>query len=82
VALVFQELQHVDSWDVLQVLEEVLVDLVLLYDRIMKQIQQLKRRDPEFCWHVLSTITLAYRPLHVLELGALSGVRLGCQTRQ
>jgi hypothetical protein len=35
VALVFQELEQVDSWDVLQVLEEVPADLHLLYDRMM-----------------------------------------------
>jgi len=41
---------------------------------MMKQIQQLKRKDPEFCRLVLSTMTLAYRPLHLLELGTLSGL--------
>ena len=40
----------------------------------MRQIQQLKCKDPEFCRLVLSTMTLAYRPLHLLELGILSGL--------
>lgn len=74
VALVFKELEHVDSWDVLQVLEEVPADLNPLYDRMMRQVQQLKRKDPEFCRLVLLTMTLAYRPLHLLELGTLSGL--------
>lgn len=45
-----------------------------LYDRMMRQVQQLKCKDPEFCRLVLSTMTLAYRPLHLLELGILSGL--------
>jgi NACHT domain len=74
VALVFKELQDVQSWDVLQVVEEVPTDLVPLYDRMIRQIQQLKRRDHELCRLVLSTATLTHRPLHLLELGVLSGL--------
>jgi hypothetical protein len=74
VALVFKELQGVKSWNVLQVANEVPTDLVPLYDRMIRQIQQLKHGDDELCRHILSTATLAYRPLHLLELGALSGL--------
>jgi hypothetical protein len=74
VALVFKELQDVQSWDVLQVVEEIPTDLVLLYDRMIRQIQQLKRGDHEFCRLVLSAATLTYRPLYLLELGVLSGL--------
>jgi hypothetical protein len=74
VALVFKELQEVESWDVLQVVEEMPADLVPLYDRMIQQIQCLKRTYPEYCRLVLSTVTLAYRPLHLLELGVLSGL--------
>jgi hypothetical protein len=74
VALIFQELEQVDSWDVLQVLEEVPADLHPLYDRMMTEVQQLKRKDPEFCRLVLLNMTLVYRPLHLLELGTLSGL--------
>jgi hypothetical protein len=49
-------------------------DLYLLYDRIMTQIQQLKRKDPKFYRLVLLTMTLVYRPLHLLELGTLSSL--------
>ena len=74
-ALVFKELQDVQSWDVLQVLEEVPDGLNPLYDRMVKQIRQLKRRYPEFCRVVLLTVTLAYRPLHLLELRVLAGLQ-------
>ncbi|KAM6504757.1 hypothetical protein FSOLCH5_015252 [Fusarium solani] len=74
VALVVQELKTAESWDVLDVLEEMPMGLEELYGRMLKQIQQLKRRDPELCRLVLSAATLAYRPLHILELGMLSGL--------
>ena len=71
-ALVLKELESVESWDVLDVLQDMPPDLEPLYDRILRQVEQLQRKDPEFCRLVLSTITLAYRPLHLLEVGALS----------
>lgn len=74
VALVLQELRMVASWEVLDVLEEIPTGLEELYGRMMKQILQLKRRNPEFCRLMLSTATLAYRPLHMLELGVLTGL--------
>jgi hypothetical protein len=73
-ALVLKELEHVESWDVLDVLEDMPPELEPLYDRMLRQIEQLQRKDPEFCRLVLSTITLAYRPLHLLEVGALSNL--------
>lgn len=74
VALVFKELQVVQSWDVSQVVEEVPTDLVPLYERMIQHIQHLSRRDPELCRLVLATATLSYRPLHLHELGVLSGL--------
>ncbi|KAH7418866.1 NACHT domain-containing protein [Cadophora sp. MPI-SDFR-AT-0126] len=71
-ALVLKELESVESWDVLDVLQDMPPDLEPLYDRMLRQVEQLQRKDPEFCRLVLSTITLAYRPLHLLEVGALS----------
>jgi hypothetical protein len=73
-ALVLKELELVESWDVLEVLQEVPSELEPLYDRMMQQVQQLQRKDPEFCRLVLSTVTRAYRPLHLLEVGALSSL--------
>jgi hypothetical protein len=49
-------------------------NLQLLYDRMMTQIQQLEGDNLEFCQFILSTTTLVYRPLHLLELGAISGL--------
>jgi hypothetical protein len=77
VALVFQELEMVESWNVLRVLGEMPKDLQELYGRMMGQIQQLKHDDPKFCRLVLSTTTLVLRPLHILELGILSGLPEG-----
>jgi hypothetical protein len=76
VALVFQALEreNVESWDLLQVIEEMPADLQTLYDRMITQVQQLPRKDPTDCYLVLSTVTLAYRPLHLLELRTLCGL--------
>lgn len=60
VAFVFDELQDVLSGDVLQVLEEVPVGLIPLYDRMIQQIKQLKRKYPEFCRLIFSPL-----PLHI-----------------
>jgi hypothetical protein len=73
-ALVLKELEPVESWDVLDVLQDMPPELEPLYDRMLCQVEQLQRKDPEFCRLVLSTITLAYRPLHLLEVGALSNL--------
>jgi hypothetical protein len=71
-ALVLKELEPVESWNVLDVLQDMPPELEPLYDRMLRQVEQLQRKDPEFCRLVLSTITLTYRPLHLLEVGALS----------
>jgi hypothetical protein len=74
VALVLAELELVESWDVLAVLDKMPPGLPPLYHRMIQQIDQLQRKDPEFCRYVLSTMILAYRPLLLVELGALSGL--------
>jgi hypothetical protein len=74
VALVVQELEKAESWDVLQVVEEVPTGLGELYHRMMDQIQGLPRRNSEFCWLLLSTASVAYRPLHLAEIAVLSGL--------
>ena len=73
-ALALKELGPVESWDVLDVLQEMPPELEPLYDRILRQVQKLQRKDPEFCRLVLSTMTLAHRPLHLLEVGPRSGL--------
>lgn len=74
VAFVLEELEPVESWDVVEVLDEMPPGLAPLYHRMIQQIDQLQRKDPEFCHSVIGTMMLAYRPLHLLELGALSGL--------
>ncbi|KAM9874159.1 hypothetical protein BJF96_g573 [Verticillium dahliae] len=74
VALVAQELQAANSWDIPQVLEDLPTSLEEVYDRMMNQIQQLKWENPKFCRLVLSAATLAHRPLHLAELSVLSGL--------
>ncbi|KAF5701324.1 NWD1 [Fusarium mundagurra] len=74
VALVCQELQSTDIWDVLDVVEKIPSGLEALYDRMIRHIQNLGRRNPEMCRHVLSTVAVAYRPLRLEELGRLSGL--------
>ncbi|KAF2677680.1 beta transducin-like protein HET-D2Y [Lentithecium fluviatile CBS 122367] len=74
VALVVQELERPESWDPLQVVEEVPTDLHQLYGRMLNQIQQLPKRNSEVCRLVLSTAIVAYRPLHLAEIGSLCRV--------
>jgi hypothetical protein len=74
VAFVFEELQDVLSGEVLDILEQVPSGLIPLYDRMMKQIQQLKRKYPEYCRLILSAVAVSYRPLHLLELRILAGL--------
>jgi len=72
VSLVMKELRDVQSWEVLQVLEEVPTELTDVYRRMMKHIKQLKRRNPEICNQILSTVVATHRPLHLQELHVLA----------
>jgi NACHT domain len=74
VSLVTKELQEVMSWNVLQVIDEVPSELIGVYHRMVQQIQRLQRGDSERCRLVLSTVTAAYRPLRLQEVGILSGL--------
>lgn len=74
VALVVQELQDVDSWDVRQVVDDVPEGLNDLYARMIDQINKLGGQSREYCPLVLSATALAYRPLQLLELGVVSGL--------
>jgi hypothetical protein len=74
VALVVRELKNAESFEVLDVINEAPRGLEQLYRRMMGQIQRLDRRKPELCRGVLSAATVAYRPLHLAELGVLSGL--------
>src|SRR5262245_53838087 len=61
-------IEQVGNWDVIRFLEKFPPGLNPLYCRMMEQID--KDQYQEFCKMVLSTITLAYRPLRMLELEA------------
>jgi hypothetical protein len=74
VSLVIKELKGVESWEVLQVVNEMPSDFKAVYGRMAKQIQQLKRGNPELCRHLLSIVCIAYRPLSLDEVGILSGL--------
>jgi hypothetical protein len=74
VALVVQELEHVDSWKVRQVVQDVPRGLDDLYARMIDQMKQLTSEDMEYCRLILSATVLAYRPLQLLELGVVSGL--------
>ena len=80
VSLVVKELKEVMSWEVLQVLDEVPTELKDVYRRMMEQIKRLQHNRPDFCRHVLSIVTAAYRPLHLQELHILFGSHAQAQS--
>jgi hypothetical protein len=71
---VIQELERPESWDPLQVAEDASPGLQQLYDRMVDQIPQLIGRNSEICQLLLSTATVAYRPLHLPEMVSLCGL--------
>ncbi|KAL7905870.1 Pfs, NACHT and WD domain protein [Trichoderma velutinum] len=77
VSLVMKELEQVESWDALQVIDEIPSDLKEVYARMLKQILQLKRGNHMHCIQLLSTACTAYRPLSLSELGFLSDLPRG-----
>ncbi|KAH9204400.1 hypothetical protein DL95DRAFT_471524, partial [Leptodontidium sp. 2 PMI_412] len=74
VALVVRELKTAESWELLDVVNEAPAGLDELYRRMIGQIEQQAREKPELCRGVLSATTITYRPLHLAELGVLSGL--------
>jgi NACHT domain len=75
VALVCKELEGVQVRRTLSVLEKFPLGLQPLYERMMEQIIHLKDpKDFESCRRILSSVTLAYRPIHLKELVAIAGL--------
>ncbi|OCK73542.1 HET-domain-containing protein [Lepidopterella palustris CBS 459.81] len=72
VSLVMRDLKEAMSWEVLQVLDEVPVELKDVYCQMMGRIKALRRQRSELCRQVLSIIIATYRPLHLQELYVLS----------
>ena len=71
-ALVFDELQRALRRNVVKVLNRIPKGLTPLYDRMIKQIQQLDDDNPQLCLRTLATAALAHRPLHMLEIRLLA----------
>lgn len=71
--LVIQQLRNENRWNVEQALKEMPDGLDKLYKQMLTQVRDLKR-DSKLCLELLSTVNLAQRPLHILELGFLSGL--------
>ncbi|KAL7793983.1 WD40-repeat-containing domain protein [Trichoderma afarasin] len=73
VSLVIQQLQTVGSEDTEAVISAVPTDLQGIYAQMLEQIH--KQHERKYCLLVLTTATLAYRPLHLLELAVVSGLQ-------
>lgn len=70
VALVFQELETAEEWDILDIIDSIPSGLEDLYARMMDQIQKLGRGNSELCHKILATATLAHRPLSMADRGS------------
>lgn len=73
-ALVIQELEKANEWDVQLVLDSLPSGLEGLYGKMISQIGHLGWRNPEFCHRILATAILAYRPLALSEIAVLAGL--------
>ena len=75
VALVCKELRRVPPWETQSALEGFPPGLEPLYERIMDQIQQKNDENTvQLCKKILSSVTLAFRPLHLRELGVTADI--------
>lgn len=69
VALVVGVLERAKPWNIMDKLKGVPAGLNETYDSIMDQVKA--QDDWEYCQAILAVATLAYRPLHITELGIL-----------
>ncbi|KAK5661879.1 hypothetical protein OQA88_9987 [Cercophora sp. LCS_1] len=74
-SLVLQELTRddVESWHVLPIVQEAPHGLDALYESMLHEIERY-RRDADLCRCILATVIVTYRPLHLVEIGKLSGL--------
>ncbi|KAF5614116.1 vegetative incompatibility het-E-1 [Fusarium tjaetaba] len=70
-ALVIEELQDAQPWDVEEILDN---RPKKLYDRMFEQIQGLPKGNPENCRKVLASLLVAYQPLQLAELRVFSSL--------
>ncbi|EHK19869.1 uncharacterized protein TRIVIDRAFT_46923 [Trichoderma virens Gv29-8] len=72
VALVCQNLRKISLRNDLSKLNEFPPGLDFLYERMINQIRDLEDdRDAKFCYQILATVLLVYRPVTLAELGIL-----------
>lgn len=72
VALAIEEVQKSEPWDILDDLKKLPPGLDNLYKQMLSQVQGLREDTWKLCRRILSAVILAYRPLHITELGVLS----------
>ncbi|KAF1961329.1 hypothetical protein CC80DRAFT_464155, partial [Byssothecium circinans] len=67
-----ERLLEAETWHAIDILETAPSDLEAFFDYLDGQIDQLPYQDPEYCKSALSNAAIAYQPLHVSELIALT----------
>ncbi|KAK4140202.1 putative HET containing-domain vegetative incompatibility protein [Dichotomopilus funicola] len=75
VDLVLRSIRGILAEDVVRHIDETPLGLLPLYDRMMGGISKFASNYRDSCLAVLSVATLAYRPLHILELQTLAGLK-------
>jgi hypothetical protein len=70
VSLVCEVLEGIPAKDTLTTVNDTPKGLIKLYQRAFRQLSG--SREHEACKHILQVLMLAYRPLHVSELGGLT----------
>jgi NACHT domain len=74
VSLVSKSLEDVPEAEAVASIQKLPPGLQPLYDRMMRQIRTGNPETVAMCEQILGTITLAYRPLHMEELGHIAGL--------
>lgn len=74
VALVLKELEKAQPWSMLNAIREMPSGLQAYYMRMLIKIQELDAAHGAYCQPIISTMTVSYRPLQLLELAVLSGL--------
>ncbi|UKZ92792.1 uncharacterized protein TrAFT101_007728 [Trichoderma asperellum] len=74
VSLVMKDLEEVQEWDVMEVVDDMPMDLAALYKRMINQIYSLPGRNKKICKSLLSAILTTYYPLGLAEIGVLAGM--------
>ncbi len=75
VDLVLRSLHGILADDAVHRIDETPSGLLPLYDRMMGDIDKSTSNYRDSCLAVLSVATLAYRPLHILELRTIAGLK-------